>query len=41
MLNIVKKSGYKSYIGIEFEGERLSENDGIKATMTLINDILN
>jgi sugar phosphate isomerase/epimerase len=41
MLNIVKKSGYKSYIGIEFEGERLTENEGIKATMKLINDILN
>jgi len=41
MLNIVKESGYKSYIGIEFEGERLTENEGIKATIKLINDILN
>jgi len=41
MLNIVKKSGYKSYIGIEFEGERLTEYEGIKATLKLINDSLN
>jgi sugar phosphate isomerase/epimerase len=36
MLDIVKKSGYDSYIGIEYEGERLSEVDGIKATIDLI-----
>ena len=41
MLNIVKESGYKSYIGIEFEGERLTEYEGIKATMKLIKNILN
>ncbi len=36
MLEIVKRSGYNSYIGIEYEGERLSEEDGIKATIKLI-----
>jgi len=37
MLEIVKKSGYKGYIGVEYEGVRLSEEDGIKATIELIN----
>jgi len=38
MLGIVQKSGYKGYIGIEYEGERLSEEDGIKATLNLIKE---
>jgi len=37
MLDIVRKAGYTGYIGIEYEGERLSEEDGIKATIKLIN----
>jgi sugar phosphate isomerase/epimerase len=41
MLDIVTKSGYKSYIGIEFEGDRLPEKEGIRATQKLINGILN
>jgi sugar phosphate isomerase/epimerase len=36
MLEIVQKSGYKSYLGVEYEGERLSEEDGITATIKLI-----
>jgi len=36
MLKIVKKSGYSSYLGIEYEGERLSEDEGVKATMKLV-----
>jgi len=36
MMNIVKKSGYKSYVGIEYEGEGLTEEEGIKATIKLI-----
>lgn len=36
MMNIVRKSGYKSYVGIEYEGEMLSEDEGIIATMNLI-----
>jgi len=39
MLDIVKKSGYNSYIGVEYEGERLSEEDGITATIKLINKV--
>ena len=36
MLKIVKSSGYTGYIGVEYEGERLSEEDGIIATRDLL-----
>jgi sugar phosphate isomerase/epimerase len=36
MLRIVKASGYTGYIGIEYEGSKLSEPDGIKATKALM-----
>lgn len=36
MLKIVKDAGYKGYIGIEYEGGRLSEADGIRATKKLL-----
>lgn len=36
MLKIVKDSGFKGYIGIEFEGENMSEPEGIKATKDLV-----
>lgn len=36
MLEIVKNSGYSGHIGIEYEGEVLSEHDGILATKALI-----
>ncbi len=36
MLQLVKDAGYDGYIGIEFEGERLSEPDGIRATKALL-----
>jgi len=36
MLKIVKDSGFKGYLGIEYEGEKLSEEEGIKATKALI-----
>lgn len=39
MLDIVYKSGYNGYLGIEYEGVRLSEEDGIKATMALIHKL--
>ncbi len=37
MLKIVKDSGFKGYIGIEYEGDVLSEEEGIKATLALLN----
>jgi len=36
MMKVVKESGYKGYIGIEYEGEELSEHDGILATKKLL-----
>ncbi|PCI46027.1 MAG: xylose isomerase [Alphaproteobacteria bacterium] len=36
LLNSVTKAGYKGYVGIEYEGKRLSEFDGIRATKALL-----
>lgn len=36
MLQIVKDAGYTGYIGVEYEGNRLSEEEGIIATKELI-----
>lgn len=36
ILKIVTDAGYHSYIGIEYEGSKLSEDDGIKATKALL-----
>ena len=39
MLKIVKNSGYNGHIGIEYEGEILSEHEGILATKALIEKV--
>lgn len=39
MLEIVKNAGYTGYIGVEYEGGRLSETEGILATRALLVDI--
>lgn len=36
LIAAVKKSGYTGAIGIEYEGKRLSETDGIRATKALL-----
>lgn len=36
MLKIVTGAGYHSWIGIEYQGQRLSEPDGIRATQKLL-----
>lgn len=36
MLQIVKKSGFKGFIGVEYEGKHLSEEAGIRATKKLL-----
>ena len=36
MMRIVKDAGYRGYVGIEFEGGKLSEKDGILATRRLL-----
>ncbi len=40
MMDIVLAAGYHGYAGIEYEGKRLSENDGILATKRLLEKIL-
>lgn len=40
MINIVKSSGFKGYIGIEFEGEEMSEEEGILATKKLLEKLI-
>jgi sugar phosphate isomerase/epimerase len=40
MLSIVKNSGYRGFIGIEYEGDKLSENEGIKATKRLLEKVI-
>jgi sugar phosphate isomerase/epimerase len=39
MLPIVKQAGYTGYIGIEYEGSKLSEDAGIRATKNLLERI--
>lgn len=36
MLKIVKNAGYRGYIGVEYEGGKLEEYDGVKATKKLL-----
>lgn len=36
MLRIVKAAGYTGYIGVEYEGNKLSEDEGIRATKALL-----
>lgn len=36
MLEIVKNAGYKGFIGVEYEGNELSEEEGIMATKNLL-----
>jgi len=41
MMKIVLDAGYHGYVGIEYEGRRLSEDDGILATKRLLEKIQN
>ncbi len=36
MMEIVLEAGYRGYVGIEYEGDRLSEPEGIRATKRLL-----
>ena len=36
MMRIVTEAGYAGYVGVEYEGPRLSEEDGIRATIALL-----
>jgi sugar phosphate isomerase/epimerase len=39
LIKIVKDAGYKGFVGVEYEGSRLSEDEGIIATKTLLEKI--
>lgn len=40
MMKIVADSGYKGYIDVEYEGNKLSEDEGIKATIALLKKVI-
>jgi L-ribulose-5-phosphate 3-epimerase len=39
MMKIVTDAGYDSWVGIEYEGQRLSEHEGIAATLRLLQTV--
>jgi hydroxypyruvate isomerase len=39
MMKIVLAAGYHGWVGIEYEGSKLSPDDGIKATKALLEKI--
>lgn len=39
MLQVVKEAGYTDYIGIEYEGEKVSEEEGIRLTKALLEKV--
>jgi sugar phosphate isomerase/epimerase len=39
MMKIVLAAGYRGYVGIEYEGSRLSEPEGIRATLQLLHRV--
>ena len=39
MMKIVAAAGYKGWVGIEYEGDKLSEMDGIRATKKLLEKV--
>jgi len=40
MMKIISDSGYKGYIDVEYEGTKLSEDEGIKATIALLKKVI-
>jgi sugar phosphate isomerase/epimerase len=40
MMKIIADSGYKGYIDVEYEGNKLSEDDGIKASIALLKKVI-
>lgn len=40
MMKIISDSGYKGYIDVEYEGSKLSEDEGIKATIALLKKVI-
>jgi sugar phosphate isomerase/epimerase len=40
MMKIISESKYRGYIDVEYEGNKLSENDGIKASIALVKKVI-
>ncbi|HEY7270125.1 MAG TPA: sugar phosphate isomerase/epimerase family protein [Dehalococcoidia bacterium] len=40
MLDIVKRAGYRGWVGVEYEGTRLAERDGIVAAKSLLERLI-
>lgn len=40
MFQIIKASGFKGYVGIEYEGEKLGEEEGIRKTKALLEKVM-
>jgi sugar phosphate isomerase/epimerase len=40
MMKIIHDSGYKGYIDVEYEGSKLSEDEGIKASIALLRKVI-
>lgn len=40
LMKIIADSGYKGYIDVEYEGTKLSEDEGIKATIALLKKVI-
>ena len=40
LIDIVKKSGFQGYIGIEYEGNTQPEDEGVRKTLTLLEKYL-
>jgi hypothetical protein len=39
MLKIIKDSGFHGYLGIEYEGEKMSEEEGVRKTKALLEKV--
>jgi sugar phosphate isomerase/epimerase len=39
MMKIVKDAGYRSFVGIEYEGQKLGEAEGVRATKALLEKV--
>jgi sugar phosphate isomerase/epimerase len=40
MMKIIADSGYKGYIDVEYEGNKLSEDEGVKASIALVDKVI-
>ncbi len=40
MMKIIADSGFKGYIDVEYEGNKLSETDGVKASIALVEKVI-